>query len=146
MVEIPGVRTPAEVVSVSKDGTLQLKSGILKMKAKADEVRLIEEDERAARKPTTSVRQSAPRQLRTSASRELDIRGLETLEAEAVVENFISAAVMGRLETVTIIHGKGTGALRNALHKCLKADSRVKSFRLGNYGEGDTGVTIVELK
>ena len=116
LVEIPGVRTPAEVVSVSKDGTLQLRSGILKMKAKADEVRLIEADERAARKPAAAVRQSAPRQLRTSASRELDIRGLETLEAEAVVENFISAAVMGRLETVTIIHGKGTGALRKAVH------------------------------
>ena len=146
LVEIPGVRTPAEVVSVSKDGTLQLKSGILKMKAKADEVRLIEEDERAARKPTTSVRQSAPRQLRTSASRELDIRGLETLEAEAVVENFISAAVMGRLETVTIIHGKGTGALRKAVHDILRRNKAVKTFRLGVYGEGESGVTVVTLK
>ena len=146
LVEIPGVRTPAEVVSVGKDGTLQLKSGILKMKAKANEVRLIEEDERAARKPSAPVRQSAPRQLRTSASRELDIRGLETLEAEAVVENFLSAAVMGRLETVTIIHGKGTGALRKAVHDILRRTKAVKSFRLGVYGEGESGVTVVTLK
>ena len=146
LVEIPGVRTPAEVVSVGKDGTLQLKSGILKMKSKANEVRLIEEDERAARKPSAPVRQSAPRQLRTSASRELDIRGLETLEAEAVVENFLSAAVMGRLETVTIIHGKGTGALRKAVHDILRRNKAVKSFRLGVYGEGESGVTVVTLK
>ncbi|MGI5952796.1 endonuclease MutS2 [Dysosmobacter sp.] len=146
LVEIPGVRTPAEVVSVGKDGMLQLKSGILKMKAKANEVRLIEEDERAARKPSAPVRQSAPRQLRTSASRELDIRGLETLEAEAVVENFLSAAVMGRLETVTIIHGKGTGALRKAVHDILRRNKAVKSFRLGVYGEGESGVTVVTLK
>ena len=146
LVEIPGVRTPAEVVSVGKDGTLQLKSGILKMKAKSNEVRLIEEDERAARKPSAPVRQSAPRQLRTSASRELDIRGLETLEAEAVVENFLFAAVMGRLETVTIIHGKGTGALRKAVHDILRRNKAVKSFRLGVYGEGESGVTVVTLK
>ena len=116
------------------------------MKAKANEVRLIEEDERAARKPSAPVRQSAPRQLRTSASRELDIRGLETLEAEAVVENFLSAAVMGRLETVTIIHGKGTGALRKAVHDILRRNKAVKSFRLGVYGEGESGVTVVTLK
>ena len=148
LVEIPGVRTPAEVVSVGKDGMLQLKSGILKMKAKADEVRLIEDDERAAKKknPAVTVRQNADRALRTSASRELDIRGMETLEAESVVENFISAAVMGRLDTVTIIHGKGTGALRKAVHDILRRSKAVKSFRLGVYGEGESGVTVVTLK
>ena len=148
LVEIPGVRTPAEVVSVGKDGTLQLKSGVLKMKAKADEVRLIEEDERAAqkKKPAVSIRQSADRALRASASRELDIRGMETLEAEGVVENFLSAAVMGRLDTVTIIHGKGTGALRKAVHDILRRNKAVKSFRLGVYGEGESGVTVVTLK
>ena len=148
LVEIPGVRTPAEVVSVGKDGMLQLKSGILKMKAKAGEVRLIENDERAAKKknPAVTVRQNADRALRTSASRELDIRGMETLEAESVVENFLSAAVMGRLDTVTIIHGKGTGALRKAVHDILRRNKAVKSFRLGVYGEGESGVTVVTLK
>ena len=148
LVEIPGVRTPAEVVSVGKDGTLQLKSGILKMKAQASEVRLIEDDERAAKKktPAVSIRQSADRALRASAARELDIRGLETLEAEAVVENFLSAAVIGKLETVTIIHGKGTGALRKAVHDVLRRNKAVKGFRLGVYGEGESGVTVVTMK
>ena len=84
--------------------------------------------------------------LRTAASRELDIRGMETLEAESVVETFLSSAVMGHLETVTIIHGKGTGALRAAVHQMLKKNRAVKSFRLGRYGEGEAGVTVVELK
>lgn len=148
LVEFPGVRQPAEVVSVSKDGTLQLKAGVLKMKAKADEVRLIEADERAARKKTasSSIRQNADRALRTSAPRELDIRGLETLDAEGVVENFLSAAVMAHLDTVTIIHGKGTGALRKAVHTLLRRNKAVKTFRLGVYGEGEDGVTVVTLK
>ena len=148
LVEIPGVRQNAEVVSVGSDGTLQLKAGVLKMKAKADEVRLIEDDERAAKKknPTVSIRQNADRALRASASRELDIRGMETLEAESVVENFLSAAVMGRLDTVTIIHGKGTGALRKAVHDILRRNKAVKSFRLGIYGEGESGVTVVTMK
>ena len=148
LVEIPGVKTPAEVVSVGKDGTLQLKAGILKMKAKVDEVRLIEDDERAARKktPSVTIRQNADRALRASAARELDIQRMETLEAESVVENFISAAVMGKLETVTIIHGKGTGALRKAVHDILRRNKAVKSFRLGVYGEGESGVTVVTLK
>ena len=148
LVEFPGVRQPAEVVSVGKDGTLQLKAGILKMKAKADEVRLIEDDERAARKktPAVTIRQNADRALRASAARELDIRGMETLEAESVVDNFISAAVVGKLDGVTIIHGKGTGALRKAVHDILRRNKAVKSFRLGVYGEGESGVTVVTLK
>ena len=148
LVEFPGVRQPAEVVSVGKDGTLQLKAGVLKLKAKADEVRLIEDDERAAKKktPAVTIRQNADRALRASAPRELDIRGLETLEAESVVENFLSAAVMAHLETVTIIHGKGTGALRKAVHAILRRSRAVKDFRLGVYGEGESGVMVVTLK
>lgn len=63
-----------------------------------------------------------------------------------MVENFLSAAVMGRLETVTIIHGKGTGALRKAVHAILRRNKAVKEFRLGVYGEGESGVTVVTLK
>ncbi len=147
LVEIPGVSTPAEVVNVGSDGTLQLKAGILKMKAKADEVRLIEDDERAAlKKKASKPTRTAVTGLRTAASRELDIRGMETLEAESVVETFLSTAVMGHLETVTIIHGKGTGALRNAVHNILRRNKNVKSFRLGVYGEGENGVTVVTMK
>ena len=83
--------------------------------------------------------------LRTAASRELDIRGMETLEAESVVETFLSTAVMGHLETVTIIHGKGTGALRAAVQQDLKKNKFIKKFRLGQYGEGEDGVTIAEF-
>ena len=147
LVEIPGVSTPAEVVNVGGDGTLQLKAGILKMKAKADEVRLIEDDERAAmKKKAPKPTRTAVTGLRTAVSRELDIRGMETLEAESVVETFLSTAVMGHLETVTIIHGKGTGALRNAVHDILRRNKNVKSFRLGVYGEGENGVTVVTMK
>ena len=84
--------------------------------------------------------------LERRASSELDIRGYETLEAESVVENYLDAAVMAKLETVTIIHGKGTGALRKAVHEILRRSKAVKSFRLGRYGEGEAGVTVVELK
>lgn len=148
LVEIPGVRQNAEVVSVGKDGTLELKAGVLKMKAKADEVRLIEDDERAAQKKKPVVtHRGGGTTLRAAAQRELDIRGMETLEAESVVETFLSAAVMGKLETVTIIHGKGTGALRSAVHEILRRNKNiVKSFRLGAYGEGENGVTVVTLK
>ncbi len=147
LVELPGVRTPAEVVSVGSDGTLQLKAGILKMTVKASEARLIEDDERRAKAPKTAISRPSARTLRTvAAASELDIRGMETLEAEGVVEQFIDSAVMGRLETVTIIHGKGTGALRKMVHDLLRRNKAVKSYRLGVYGEGEAGVTVVTLK
>ena len=76
----------------------------------------------------------------------LSKEGYETLEAESVVENYLDSAVMAKLSTVTIIHGKGTGALRKAVHEILKRNKAVKSFRLGRYGEGEAGVTVVELK
>ena len=87
------------------------------------------------------------RSLRTDSARaELDIRGLESLEAESVVENYLDSALRAHLESVTIIHGKGTGALRKAVHALLRKNRCVKSFRLGHYGEGEAGVTVVELK
>ena len=146
LVEIPGTRRQAEVTAV-KDGTLTLKAGVLQMKVKAGEVRLIEAAERAATAKKQPQFAPSQRILRTaSAARELDIRGMETLEAESVLDNYIDAAVMAHLETVTIIHGKGTGALRKAVHASLRRNKAVKSFRLGNYGEGESGVTVVELK
>lgn len=145
LVEIPGTRRMAEVIE-DKGESLTLKAGALKMSVKRNEVRLIEEAERTAiKKPAAAA--PSQRILRTvSAARELDIRGMETLEAEAVVENYLDSAVMARLETVTIIHGKGTGALRKAVHEMLRRNKHVKKFRLGNFGEGEAGVTVVELK
>ena len=144
-VEIPGVKIPAEVIAVGKDGALQLQAGRMKMTVRPDEVRLIEEPVPRKAAPSSSAAR-ASQMLRAAAPRELDIRGMETLEAESVVENFLSTAVMGRLETVTIIHGKGTGALRRAVHDILRRSRAVKDFRLGVYGEGEDGVTVVTLK
>ncbi len=146
-VELPGVRTAATVVQVSGDGSLILQAGKMKMTVKPGQVRLVEGQPQAKKQAAAPKAGTAPTpQLERRASSELDIRGYETLEAESVVENYLDAAVMAKLETVTIIHGKGTGALRKAVHEILKRSKVVKSFRLGRYGEGEAGVTVVELK
>jgi DNA mismatch repair protein MutS2 len=69
-----------------------------------------------------------------------------TDEAVANLERFLDTAMMGKLETVTIVHGKGTGAVRSAVRTYLKRSRYVKSFRPGRYGEGEDGVTVAELK
>ena len=143
LVELPGVKAAATVLSVNGDGTLLLQAGKMKMTTKAAQVRLLEGQEK--KKPIQPAG-SASFRAQSRAASELDIRGLETLEAESVVENYIDAAVRSKLGTVTIIHGKGTGALRKAVHEMLKRNRAVKSFRLGRYGEGEAGVTVVELK
>ena len=132
------------VLAVNGDDTLLLQAGRMKMTVKAQQVRLLEG---APKKPKPAPSPSAATLNTVSrASSELDIRGYETLEAESVVENYLDSAVMAKLGTVTIIHGKGTGALRKAVHEILKRNKAVKSFRLGRYGEGEAGVTVVELK
>ena len=110
-------------------------------------MRLIEEAEvrekkEAKRQVATSIRLAGARAVIT----ELDIRGMMTDEADIAVDQFLDGAIMGRLNTVTIIHGKGTGALRKAVHQHLKRHPAVKGFRLGRYGEGEDGVTVVELR
>ena len=146
-VELPGVRTAATVVQVNGDGSLVLQAGKMKMTAKPGQVRLIEGQPQVKKQAAAPKMGPAPSlHLERRASSELDIRGYETLEAESVVENYLDAAVMAKLETVTIIHGKGTGALRKAVHEILRRSKAVKSFRLGRYGEGEAGVTVVELK
>ena len=151
LVELAGVKTAATVLNVNGDGSMLLQAGKMKMTVKAGQVRLLEsaeEIEKRKKQATAAQRKNvSPKiQLAARAASELDIRGMETLEAESVVENYIDAAVMAKLGTVTIIHGKGTGALRKAVHEMLKRNRAVKSFRLGRYGEGEAGVTVVELK
>ena len=114
------------------------------MKVKEDEVVLLENAPRS--KPASVTARAAVQLQATAAASELDIRGLETLEAIPVLERFLDNAVMAKLEKVSIIHGKGTGALRQAVHTALRRNRQIKSFRLGRYGEGENGVTIVELK
>ena len=148
-VELVRMGTQAEVIAVNKDGTLQLQAGILKMKARQDEVRVLEDvtarkqQSRRDRARAASVRH----EFRAAAAKaELDIRGMTAGEALAEVDNFLDAALMGKLETARIIHGKGTGALRKAVREHLKKSRYVKEFRPGVYGEGEDGVTIVTLK
>ena len=74
------------------------------------------------------------------------LRGMVVDEALLAMERYLDSAVMGKLKTVTIIHGKGTGALRQAVQAELKRNRYVKSYRLGRYGEGEMGVTVVELR
>ena len=151
LVELAGVKTAATVLNVNGDGSMLLQAGKMKMTVKAGQVRLLESAEEIEKRKKQAVaaqrKNVSPKiQLAARAASELDIRGMETLEAESVVENYIDAAVMAKLGTVTIIHGKGTGALRKAVHEMLKRNRAVKSFRLGRYGEGEAGVTVVELK
>ena len=146
LVELPGVAKAATVLS-AEDGRLRLQAGAMALTVRADQVRLIEDAEEAARKRAKQDLRRTEAHIRAAgAAQELDIRGMETLEAEGVVNHFLDTAILGRLTTVSIIHGKGTGALRKAVHQFLRRHKGVKSFRLGRYGEGEDGVTIVELK
>ena len=79
-------------------------------------------------------------------SNEVDLRGMDVIEALCVLDQYMDAAMRGNLGTVRIIHGKGTGKLRAAVQQNLKKNKYVKSFRLGVYGEGEDGVTIAEFK
>ena len=144
-VEINSIGAKAQVVSISPDRTLVLQAGIMKVTAREDEVTLIDTPKTTVKKPKVSTGVTGG--LRPEPVKpELDIRGLMVDEAIPVVERFIDSAVMAKLNTVTVIHGKGTGALRAAVHQCLKGDRHVKSFRLGRFGEGENGVTVIELK
>ena len=142
-VELLSMGVNAEVVDVNRDGTLALRAGAMNLTAKQSEVRVVEkpkQKKKTASAPGGASLRSAPMPA------ELDLRGMDTLEAIPVLERYIDSAVMGKLQTVTIIHGKGTGALRAAVQQALKRNKAVKSFRLGRYGEGESGVTVVELK
>ena len=145
-VELVKMGTRATVLSVNKDGSLQLQAGILKISAKQEEVRVVE-GETQAQKEARRIVTRAEHTLRTAAvPSQIDLRGMMTDEAIAVLERFLDTAMMGKLETVTIIHGKGTGAVRSAVRTYLKRSRYIKSFRPGRYGEGEDGVTVAELK
>ncbi len=142
LMKMPG--TKAVVLDVKKDGTLQLRAGILKLTAVQDEVRVLEgEGEKQVRR----VVSSAAQQLHSmAASYEVDLRGMTGDEAVVELDRFLDQAVMGKLNEVRIIHGKGTGVVRQRVREHLKRSRYVKSFRPGRYGEGEDGVTIAELK
>ena len=132
----------ATVLELPKDGTVLVQAGIIKTRVPLENVRLLSKRQLKKKNPTRTVTKnvSTPE---TSSS--LDLRGQTVEEALMEVDNFLDRASRMHLSQVTIIHGKGTGALRTAVQQHLRRCSQVKSFRLGTYGEGESGVTIAEL-
>lgn len=144
-VELLKLGTKASVIAINKDGTYQLQAGILKMTVKPEEVYLLEHEnpykEKAGR-PAHSGREMKM----TATPTEVDLRGMDCVEAICVLERYMDEAMRSNASTVRIIHGKGTGALRSAVQQSLRKNKFVKKFRLGVYGEGEDGVTIAEFR
>ena len=144
-VEILKLGMKASVLAIHKDGSLQLQAGIMKMNAKREEVYLMENENPYQAKGGHPAHSG--REMKMSAmSNEVDLRGMDVIEALCVLDQYMDAAMRGNLGTVRIIHGKGTGKLRAAVQQNLKKNKFVKSYRLGVYGEGEDGVTIAEFK
>lgn len=121
-----------------------VQAGIVKMRVEFSNLRLLKEDtvKKPIRKSTRTVKTDVSR----TASTEVDVRGQTAMEAVMSVDNAIDSAILMGLNTLTIIHGKGTGVLRKEIQAHLKKHPSIRSYRLGTYGEGDAGVTIAELK
>lgn len=132
------------VVEISdQDAIVQL--GIMKMKVRRDDLELVASAPAAStpkRQPVATIKRSRDEQTRT----ELDLRGENLEEAIMEVDRFLDEAIMSNLGQVYIIHGKGTGVLRTGIQEFLRRHKHVKSYRLGNYGEGGSGVTVAEIK
>ncbi len=159
-----GYRLPRNLVrgdtvrinGMSKDGTLVglpdgagyclVQTGIMKSKVHISELRLIENKGKKNTLGGGSVTKSIESASRRKAASEVDLRGMDVEQGLLELDRFIDECVLLNLNVVSVIHGKGTGALRAAVHQALKRNKAVKTFRLGVYGEGETGVTIVELK
>ena len=141
-VELIKLGSKATVLAVNKDGSLQLQAGIMKVTAQKDEVYLLENESQSVKKfieRTTRELRAAP------AASELDLRGMTTDEAIQAMDIFLDNAILGNLASVRIIHGKGTGALRKAVQAALRRRKDIVGFRLGVYGEGEDGVTVVQI-
>jgi len=126
-----------------KDGNVLIQAGIMKIKMHITQLRLVDEQ----RNITDSIQNTRVSGVKSgNVGLELDIRGLNIEEARVKIDKYIDDVVIAGLHEVSIIHGKGTGALRKGVHEFLSKHPHVKSFRLGKYGEGETGVTIVTIK
>ena len=145
-VELLKLGTKASVIGINKDGTYQLQAGILKMNAKADEIYLLENENPYQKDKHVRPAHSGREMKMAAMASEIDLRGMDTIEALGVLDRYLDEAMRSNLQTVRIIHGKGTGALRAAVQHNLKMNKFVKKFRLGVYGEGEDGVTIAEFK
>jgi len=129
-----------------RKGLISVTSGILKTKVSVDKLRLIDGKVKYTNTSTPKVNEGKVKKtVNTSFRPEVDVRGMIGDDAWFVVDKYIDDAVLANIPTVRIIHGKGTGALKAALWKYFKTDRRIKSYRHGEYGEGDAGVTVLTL-
>lgn len=128
-----------------ENGNVYVQIGIMKTKVSVLQLKLVEEQKVTYKSKPVSTR-NIKSKMERKGSMELDIRGKSADEGVYEMEAFIDSAILSGLSMVTVIHGKGTGILRAAIHQRLKTMKQVKSFRSGLYGEGENGVTIVELK
>ena len=137
---------PATVLSgPDAKGMVELQSGLIKTRAKLDDLRQLPDRPLPKPKKTYSVQKTIAKE--TDGPRtELDLRGKTVEEAIAELEGFVDRALLSHISILYVIHGKGTGALRQAVNDWLRRCPQVKTHRLGQYGEGDSGVTVVELK
>jgi len=124
-------------------GEVELQAGIMKFKAHISQLRLVKE--KPAVKQQTSVKMHTGAMTRT-VKMECDVRGMNLEEAIAAVDQYLDEAILAGMGEVNIIHGKGTGILRSGIQQHLKRHMHVGSYRLGVYGEGESGVTVVTLK
>jgi len=135
----------AEILSINeKDGTAYVQAGIIKTKVKLSNLRLNKEKPKVT--VQTSRKRNMPSKMDTNPTTEVDVRGETAMEAIMDIDAAINNAVLMNINQLTIIHGKGTGVLRAEIQKYLRTHKNIKSFRLGNFGEGDAGVTICEIK
>ncbi|NLG93256.1 MAG: endonuclease MutS2, partial [Clostridiales bacterium] len=144
------------IYDIDKQGTvLQLpegngqnvlvQAGIIQTRVPLSNLRLVEK-KKTANKPRRTVTRSMPSRAEAKVTTECDLRGQTVEEAIMNVDRFIDSALLSGIEQLTIIHGKGTGTLRAAVQQHLKRHPNVRTYRLGTFGEGEAGVTIVELK
>ena len=124
-------------------GKLKVQMGIISAALPPTDLLLVEHEKTKPQKATVTGGKSMARMMNIKP--EINVLGMTVDEATSLVDRFLDDALMAHLHKVTIIHGKGTGALRKGIHQFLKSQPHVKSFRLGEFGEGDAGVTIVEL-
>lgn len=146
-VRINGMNREGTVVGLPDgQGYCTVQTGIIKSKVHVSEIRLVENNKKKTTLSGGAVTKNIESASRRAAASELDLRGMDVEQALLELDRYIDECVILNLKVVSIIHGKGTGALRAAVHQALKKNKMVRSFRLGVYGEGENGVTIAELK
>ena len=127
---------------VSKSGEVLLQIGSLKTNMPINVLKPIKQNKNTPKQTISYANSSKTK----SAKTEINVIGYNVEEATFLIDKFLDDASLARLETVRIVHGKGTGKLRNGIHTFLKKNPHVKSFRLGTFGEGEMGVTVVTIK